>query len=178
MTIQFAPPTLATERLILRGPKAADAPAFAAFYASARSRYAGGPMTAAQSWRALAADFGHWAMLGFGRFMLTLRGRDDAVGLAGPYFPAGRPEKEIGWVLFDETLEGQGLAREAAQATIDHAWHTLGWATMVSYINPANTRSIALAERLGATLDPDAPQPKPDDPCLIYRHPKPEAAHV
>ena len=42
------------------------------------------------------------------------------------------------------------------------------YARCVSYIDPGNARSIALAERLGARPDPDAPRADPDD--LVYRH--------
>jgi RimJ/RimL family protein N-acetyltransferase len=56
-----------------------------------------------------------------------------------------------------------------------HAFRDLGWTTAVSYIDPDNARSIALAERLGAVRDRGARQPVFDKPCLVYRH-SPEAA--
>jgi RimJ/RimL family protein N-acetyltransferase len=40
----------------------------------------------------------------------------------------------------------------------------------VSYIDRNNSRSIALAERLGAVPDPDAATPDNSDD-LVYRHP-------
>ena len=61
----------------------------------------------------------------------------------------------------------------AAEAARTHVFETLGWDTAVSYIDPQNARSIALAERLGAVRDDSAARPHPDD--LVYRHPKPEA---
>lgn len=60
-----------------------------------------------------------------------------------------------------------------AKAARTHAFHDLGWTTAVSYIHPDNARSITLAERLGATLDPKAQTPD-SDPCLVYRHPRQE----
>ena len=162
-----------TERMILRGPRAEDAPAFAGFYGSDRSVHAGGPATKTQAWNFLAADYGHWVMRGFGRFILTLKGSDRAIGLGGPYQPGTWPEREIGWVLFDGADEGKGLAREAAEAFLAHAFGPLGWDTAVSYIAPENARSIALAERLGARLDPEARTPKPGVETLVYRHPHP-----
>ncbi|MEL7026999.1 MAG: GNAT family N-acetyltransferase, partial [Pseudomonadota bacterium] len=50
----------------------------------------------------------------------------------------------------------------------------LGLSTLVSYIDPENARSIALAERLGAVRDDEAE--KPEDNPLVYRHPTPEAS--
>ncbi|MEP2028352.1 MAG: GNAT family N-acetyltransferase [Paracoccaceae bacterium] len=169
-------PTLETARLVLRGPIAGDAQAFMAFYRSKRSNMAGGPLEDRESWQAFAADFGHWALLGFGRFIVTLKGNDEPIGLAGHYAPHSRPEKEVGWVLLDTANEGQGYATEAAQRCIDHAWQVLGWDTFVSYINSKNDASTRLAERLGAVQDANAPQPNTDKPCLVYRHPRPEMA--
>ena len=51
----------------------------------------------------------------------------------------------------------------------------LGLFGLVSYVDPENRRSIAVAERLGARLDPGAPKQDPGD--LVYRHraqPKPQ----
>ena len=62
---------------------------------------------------------------------------------------------------------------EAARALRDWAYATQGWTTLVSHVHPENARSIRLAERLGARLDPSAPHPE-DDPCIVYRHPGPE----
>jgi RimJ/RimL family protein N-acetyltransferase len=51
----------------------------------------------------------------------------------------------------------------------------LGWRTLVSYIDPKNAPSIALAKRLGCHLDDTVPLPDlPDwEGTLIYRHPAP-----
>lgn len=70
---------------------------------------------------------------------------------------------------------GQGLAAEAAGAARAHAFGALGWTTAVSYVDPGNARSIALAERMGAIRDDAAPVPHSDRPCLVYRH---SAAHA
>ncbi|MBW4709287.1 GNAT family N-acetyltransferase [Roseobacter sp. YSTF-M11] len=169
-------PTLQTDRLILRGPKPSDVDTFMAFYATERSQFTGGPMTPRQAWNFFGTEIGHWVIHGFGMFVVTRRGSDAPLGIVGHWYPHGWPEKEVGWVLFDAASEGQGIAREAAEACIDHAWHVLGWDTIVSYIAVDNHASVALAERLGATLDPEAVQPKPETPGLVYRHPRPKGA--
>jgi len=173
MSVAFSAPTLETERLILRGPQVEDAQAFIDFYGSERSHMAGGPRDPREAWTNLAADFGHWVMRGFGMFSVALKGNEQTIGIVGHYYPHTRPEREIGWVLFDPSLEGKGLAFEAAKACIAHAFGPLGWDTAVSYIDARNTRSIRLAERLGATLDPDAQKPASANPTLVYRHPRP-----
>ena len=176
MSVTFATPTLETERLILRGFKASDADVFVAAFAEQRMEYAGGPMTPKLAWRHFAANIGHWVARGFGMFIVTRKDDDTPLGIVGHWFPHSWAEREVGWVLFDADHEGKGIAREAATACIAHAFDTLGWDTAVSYIAPENAASIALAERLGATLDPDAPQPETTYPILIYRHPNPMVA--
>ena len=162
---------LETERLILRPPTPADVPALTTFYCSKRSQYAGGFVPQAKAWSNAVAMLGHWQVRGYGLWTVTEKQNDTALGLVGPYYPDGRPETEIGWVLF-EGAEGRGIAFEAAEAAIADARDRLGWSDIVPYIAEQNDRSIALAKRLGAKLDPDAVQPSPDKPCLVFRHPR------
>ena len=169
-------PVLQTERLTLRAPIPSDSAAFVAFFGSDRAKFVGGPMAKGPAWRLFAAEIGHWAIHGFGMFTVLRKGDDTPLGIVGQWYPEGWPETEVGWVIFDPAVEGTGIAHEAAKAAIDHAWTTLGWTEMVSYIDHGNDRSVALAKRLGATLDPDAAIPYPDKPCYVYRHPKPGAA--
>lgn len=165
--------TLQTERLILRRPEPGDYGVFRSFMMSDRSKGIGGPKIVGPTWRAFAAELGHWEMLGYGMWAVTIRGDNDAVGLVGPWTPEDWPETEIGWMIFDEAVEGTGVAFEAAKAAIAHAYDALNWRTAVSYIAPGNDRSIKLAEKLGAKLDVMATVPDPEDPCLVYRHPQP-----
>ena len=167
-------PVLQTERLTLRAPAPQDAEAFIAFYGTERSQFVGGPMERRDAWNFFGTEFGHWAMRDFGMFVVTWKGLDEALGIVGHWYPDGWPETEVGWVLFDEQYEGQGIAHEAAVTCIDHGWNTLGWTEMVSYIAPGNDKSVALAERLGAWRDDDAVKPKPG--TLVYRHNPPASA--
>jgi RimJ/RimL family protein N-acetyltransferase len=163
---------LETERLILRRPVAADYDAFRAFAAAGGLRHIYGTLTEGQVFRSFATELGHWEMLGFGMWTVTFKGSDQAVGLVGPWRPADWPENELGWMIYGNA-EGKGIAQEAATAARADAYARLGWKTAVSYIAPENLRSIRLAERLGAVLDPSAKTPAPDKPCLVYRHPAP-----
>lgn len=169
-------PVLRTDRLTLRGPEARDFPAFRDYFLSQRSIYTGGPHAdSRQAWMLFAAELGHWDLHGFG--MWTVVHGDTPIGLVGCWYPLGGydggwPEHELGWLLWDG-YEGQGYAREATVAARAAAYGQFGWTTAVSYIAPANARSIALAERLGCIRDGAAVKPKPD--TLVYRHPSPEA---
>jgi RimJ/RimL family protein N-acetyltransferase len=176
MTVTFETPTLETKRLILRGPKASDADAFVAAYAEDRMKFAGGPKGTRDAWDFFGTEIGHWVMRGYGMFVMTSKDSDTPMGIVGHWHPKTWPEREVGWVLFSDAHEGKGHVTEAARACVDYAWRVLKWDTIVSYIDPQNARSIRVADRLGASMDPDAPQPKPQTPCLVYRHPKPEAA--
>ncbi|MEI4487947.1 GNAT family N-acetyltransferase [Frigidibacter sp. MR17.14] len=178
MTVALSPtPVLETERLVLRAPQGADWQAWAPFSGSDRSRFIGGPLDRAQAFRAFGHVIGMWAIRGFGSFVFTEKGSDVALGMAGPWYPEGWPEREIGWTLWSAEAEGKGYAFEAAAAARHHAFAALGWDTAVSYIDPENARSIALARRLGAVEDRGAAHPG-DRPCLVFRHPTPEACHV
>ncbi len=170
-----AAPILETANLILRRPAPRDYPGYRAFMMSDRASGAGGPCPERQVWRDMCGRLGHWTMLGYGMWSVTRNGDDTALGFVGPWTPADWPETEIGWTIWRAENEGTGTAFEAARAAITHAWEVLKLATIVSYMDHDNTRSAALAERLGAAVDPDAAQPRPDEPCLIYRHPRPAA---
>ncbi len=175
MTVALSPtPVLETERLILRAPRAEDWPAWAAFAADERSRFVGGPLEAEAAWRAFGHVIGMWVMRGFGTFVVEPREGGAPLGMCGPWYPEGWPEPEIGWSLWSPGAEGKGHAFEAARASIAHAFGPLGWTTAVSYIDPDNARSIALAERLGARRDAAAAHPG-IGPCLVFRHPAPAA---
>lgn len=168
-----APDRIETAHLTLRRPQAGDWEAWAAFMGSERARYVGGPYDRELAWRSYAQVVGHWVLRGWGSFVLTRRGSDAALGSVGPWFPEGWPEHELGWTIWSAEAEGAGYAFEAAEAARRHAYDVLGWTTAVSYIDPANARSIALAERLGAVEDAHARRVHADD--LVYRHPGPEA---
>lgn len=146
-------PTLLSERLTLRAPCLADFEAISDFRASDRAQFVGGPASKAKSWGYLAALIGHWDLRGYGRWIITETGGDDsALGIVGPHYPFEWPEPEIAWTVF-EGGEGKGYAYEAARLARDYAYQTLEWDTAVSFVAAENTRSLALAKRLGCRPD-------------------------
>ena len=164
------PPTLQTDRLILRAPNPLDWPAFADLLASDRARYMGGPYTKHAAWGLFCHGIACWPLFGSGALSIEHRETDHWLGQVeinhGPLFPA----PELGWQLAPEA-EGQGYALEAACSFRDWALSIGGLTTLVSYIHPENTRSIRLAERLGVLRDDQAPRQDPED--FVFRHKPP-----
>ncbi len=173
MTIQFDVPAIETDRLILRLPQASDLDAFAAFRASDRSGFVGGPFTRPESFRDLAVLVGQWHLRGYGRWMITDKETGEAMCTTGIYHPEDWPERELAWSLFGNA-EGRGIAFEAAFAARAFIYETYGWPSIISCVDPKNTRSVALAERLGATFERVHEHPK-FGPMNIWRHPSKEA---
>lgn len=165
-------PVLTTERLVLRAPVAADWPVWRDFIMSERAQFTGGPLDEPKAWRAFGHMIGMWVLRGYGLMVFHPHDDDRALGVAGMWHQIEWPEAEIGWQVWAPEAEGKGFAYKAARAALDHAFGALGWSTAVSYIGHGNDRSVALARRLGASLDPQAAVPFPDRPCLVYRHPR------
>ncbi|WP_420862372.1 GNAT family N-acetyltransferase [Algirhabdus cladophorae] len=166
-------PTLHTDRLILRAPTEADFEAEVGFWASERSHFVGGPMTREQGWRGFASLLGHWHIRGYGFWAVEEKATGKYCGRVGLWNPEGWPEAEIGWTLMDHA-EGRGIAHEAALESRRYAYQVLDWDTAISCIDPNNTRSAALAQKLGATYDYDYTHERYGQ-MQVWRHPSPEA---
>lgn len=162
----MTPPTLSTARLVLRPAVMADFAAYAAFLATDRARYMGGPHDAKTAWDWFCNDTAQWVLLDMGALIVTHQGRvlGQVAVCGGPVFP----EPELGWFLYDAADEGHGFAAEAATAMRDWALGPRGLASVVCYVDAGNAASIRLAERLGAWLDRDAATPM-NLPCAVYR---------
>jgi len=165
-------PTLTTARLTLRCLDRRDWPAYRTLMGSERARYVGGPYSAFRAYQLFSTEVAQWILNGFGPWAVCRTGEEESIGLVSLFFPEGWPERELGWLLWNGK-EGAGYATEAALAARAWAYGPGGWDSAVSYIDPENARSVALAERLGAVRDDDATPLEPGD--LVYRHPPPEA---
>ena len=167
-------PMLETPRLILRGPEPRDiAPTIAFLLDDARSHGFGSSPNRSEAWRWFALNVGHWHIHGYGYFIIEMKDGSEIAGLAGIWNPEGWPEPELGWALF-EGFEGRGIAYEAAHRARRYAYEDLGFGTLTSNILPDNTRSVALAERLGAWFE-RAYENVHMGRDLLYRHPGPDA---
>lgn len=135
--------------------------------ASPRSSGMGGPFDTRAAWGLFCHDIALWHLFGHGALMIDLRDTGECVGQVGINHGPLFPEKELGWLIYDGR-EGQGYATEAARALKHWAFSVRGLETLISYIDQNNSRSIAVAERLGGVRDPDAVRQDPED--LVYRY--------
>jgi RimJ/RimL family protein N-acetyltransferase len=152
-------PEISTDRLVLRGWRAADRAPFAALNADPEvMRHFPAPLDAAASDRLVASIIDGWATNGLGLWAVARRTDDRFLGFTGlsrPSFEAHfTPAVEVGWRLAREAW-GHGYATEAARAAVAFGFETLRLEGIVSFAVPANDRSRRVMERLGMTRDPD-----------------------
>ena len=107
--------------------------------------------TLQESWRAVAGWIGHWALRGYGQWAIEERASGQFIGRAGIINPADWPGPEVGYLL-GRPWWGRGYATEAAGATMDWGFRQIGFADLLSLIDPDNQASIAVATRLGESL--------------------------
>ncbi len=152
MIDQHARLFIETPRLILRPPTRDDFEAFATFMADERTgKYLGGLQPRAATWRQFATIVGAWSLNGFSMFSIVEKATGRWIGRAGPWMPEGWPGTEVGWGIV-ASAHRNGYAKEAATASIDWAFDTLGWTEVIHCIVPENTASIATARSLGSSL--------------------------
>jgi RimJ/RimL family protein N-acetyltransferase len=149
-------PTLTTERLILRGHRIDDFAASCALTTdpeAVRFIYQK-PMTPEETWARLLRFAGHWALLGFGLFIVEERATGRVIGEVGlgdfhrglgPDFD-GPPE--FAWMLAHD-VAGKGYATEAARAALAWIEATRAPPRTVCIIDPNNPGSLRVAAKLG-----------------------------
>jgi len=146
-------PTLTTDRLVLRPFRDDDLDPMFAVMATPEVRaslHLADDLSPGDAWRALCGFAGLWELKGLGQWALEERSTGRFVGRAGLYW---RPEPdwpgvEVGWML-DPTTWGAGYATEAGARAVRYGFEVLGQPALFSVILPENTRSQAVARRLG-----------------------------
>ncbi len=148
-------PTIETERLRLRRHQVADFEDCYRMWSDAEvTRHIGGrPFTREEVWARLLRYAGHWAMLGFGFWLIEDKVTGKFQGETGfadfhrettPKFHA----PEAGWALAPHAM-GKGFATEALTAITRWADVNLQSDHTVCIINPENVASIRVAEKCG-----------------------------
>jgi RimJ/RimL family protein N-acetyltransferase len=153
-------PIIETERLILRPWRATDiAPNTAMLSDPGTARFITAdhkPVTEElNGWRNAAIMAGHWALHGFGMFVVEDRASYRYVGRVGPWCPPTWPGFEVGWGIAKE-FRGKGYAVEAARASIDWVFSNFEIDEVIHCIEPENAASQAVARKLGAKIEGEA----------------------
>ena len=151
---------LRTERLLLRHWRAEDREPFAALNDDpAVMEHFPGHLTRQQS-DAMADRIATFLdEHGWGLWAVELCETGEFLGFTGlavPRFQAHfTPCVEVGWRLA-RSAWGHGHATEAARASLDHAFGSLGLDEVVAMVVPANDRSQSVMRKLGMTRDEGA----------------------
>jgi RimJ/RimL family protein N-acetyltransferase len=150
-----------TERLYLRDWREDDAePFYRHTNTPAVMRWLGGVKDRAFLDEVVTSRFMRWQEeRGFTFWVVERKEDGEFLGFCGLKIAddAGSPvegEYEVGWRLREDAW-GQGYAKEAAAASLDHAFGALGAQRVVALTVEGNTPSWGLMERLGMTRRPD-----------------------
>ena len=145
-----------TERLRLRPPTVDDLDDLAAFFRDpVVMKFSLGRRSRTETRAWIDRQATSFDEHGYGHAVVTNRETDEFVGTCGILRfddVDGQVEHEIGYRLHPD-MWGQGFATEAACGVRDHGFDVLGFERLISLIEPANARSIAVAERVGMSLD-------------------------
>jgi RimJ/RimL family protein N-acetyltransferase len=149
-------PRVETERLMLRGHRLDDLDACAAMWGDAEvARYIGGKAFGRDEvWMRLLRYVGHWALLGYGFWVIEEKASGRFVGEVGlgdfmrDLNPPLGAVPEAGWVLAP-WAHRRGFATEAVRAALKWGASHLGASRTVCIISPENVPSLRVAEKCG-----------------------------
>lgn len=151
-------PIIETDRLILRGHRKEDLAASVKMWADpiVVKHIGGKPFNEQQSWARILTYVGHWAVQGFGYWAVEEKSTGTFIGEMGfadfkrDMSPSIKDLPELGWALIP-SVHGKGYATEALQAVLVWGGANLEAAKIVCIIDPENTPSIRVAEKIGFT---------------------------
>jgi RimJ/RimL family protein N-acetyltransferase len=155
------PETLTTDRLVAQRPDAArDLDGYAAILGDPRvadplfPAQFGGARTREQTRAWVERMAGHWAVFGFGPWIVRERDGDRLVGEVGlaHTIVAGAAEVEVGAVL-DADRWGRGYATELVAAALEHAAALKELRSVVAFCEPVNEPAVALLGRTGFVFE-------------------------
>ena len=150
---------LSTERLTIRHFHILDAEPMHRIFCDAEvMRFSDGVKTKewVDAWLHTCLEH-YYQTWGFGPYAVVEKKSGDLIGYCGLfYFPDvnGQPEVELGYRLA-RSAWGHGYATEAAGSVRDYAFTTLGMKRLIAMIDPSNTASIHVAEKIGMHYEND-----------------------
>ena len=171
-------PAVDTERLTLRPHRLEDFDEALALWSDpVVVRYISGkPTTREEMWARLLRYAGHWALLGYGFWVVREKGTGRFVGEVGlgDFHRDMEPSlgvaaaREAGWVL-SPAFHGKGYATEAVSAALAWGDAHLPPGPAACIIHPDNAASIAVAARCG--FRPTGRGVYKGEPSLMFERP-------
>lgn len=149
-------PVIHTERLTLRAHRLEDYEDCCAMWGDpiVTQHIGGKPSTRQQTWSRILSYAGHWALLGFGYWVIEDTATGQFAGEVGfadfkrDIAPSMRGVPEVGYAL-SPAFHGRGYATEAIRAAIEWMERSVNPPRTVCLIDPANAASIRVAEKCG-----------------------------
>jgi RimJ/RimL family protein N-acetyltransferase len=114
----------------------------------------GEPSSEQRTWARLLGYVGHWALMGFGYWVIEQRESGDFVGEIGfadfkrDIAPAMKGCPELGFAIASR-FQGRGYATECARAVVGWADARLPSRRTVCLIDPQNTASLRVVNKCG-----------------------------
>lgn len=149
-------PRIETKRLILRGHAIQDFDALHAMWTepAVYRNTIGHPATREEAWSRLLRYLGHWALLGYGYWVVVEKSTGNFVGEMGfadflrDLDPSLDGQPELGWIL-KTSAHGKGYATEALAAITSWGDAQFGAKETACIISPENGPSIRVARKIG-----------------------------
>lgn len=149
-------PILETKRLQLRSHKLKDFESCVAMWVDPNvTQYTiGCPSSEQRTWIRMMSYLGHWNLMGFGYWAVEEKASGKYIGELGfadfkrDMQPSIKNIPELGWTLATHA-HGKGYATEALNAVLAWGDKQLSAKHTVCIINPNNTASLRLANKLG-----------------------------
>lgn len=113
---------------------------------------------------------------GFGLWAVIEKASERMIGFVGLCHPLWFADwvgaVEVGWRLHPEAW-GRGLATEAGREALRAGFEDRALESVVAFVHPENTRSLAVTQRLGMTLEQEVDHPDAGHRLLVFRAERP-----
>jgi [ribosomal protein S5]-alanine N-acetyltransferase len=151
--------SLTTERLVLRHFHISDLEQIhqLVFRDAEVMHFGNGPQTRDWTQQWIEKNLERYKVHGYGPYAVIEKNTAQLIGYCGLFFFPdidGQSEVEIGYRL-GRSKWGHGYATEAALAVRDYALHDLNLQRLVALIDPGNSASIHIVQKLGMQHEKD-----------------------
>jgi ribosomal-protein-alanine N-acetyltransferase len=161
-----------TERLILREMTAEDAEDFFRIYNDRKTKkFVVKTFISLEDVRGQIEKHieNYYKKYGFGLWATVLKENNRLIGRCGLLYQEveGVEDLEVAY-LFDSDYWGNGFAAEAAEMLVKLGFQRFGFNRVVAYIDPQNTASIRVAEKVGLKYEREITQFKDFGKVSMY----------